>query len=102
MATKSSGVDLAVDTPANVGQAGIGGGTYSVQILNRDSTTAIVQLGVSATTAAFEDARMILNAETLNPGKSITYAPVVCEASEFIVGQSDTIDVNMLMMGHDE
>jgi hypothetical protein len=45
MAVKISGVDLSANTTANIGQAGSSGGTYTVHILNRSSSTAFVQLG---------------------------------------------------------
>ena len=51
MAVKISGVDLSANTTANIGQAGSSGGTYTVHILNRSSSTAFVQLGVGDSSA---------------------------------------------------
>ena len=102
MAVNSSGVNLSAASAADVGQAGANGGTYTVQICNRTASTVEVQLGVSATSATFENERKILQAETIAANGSLTYAPVVCLANEYIVAESDTTDVNAVMMGHDE
>ena len=57
MAVKISGVDLSANTTANIGQAGSNGGTYTVHILNRGSSTAFVQLGVGDSSATFANAQ---------------------------------------------
>ncbi len=103
MATNhSTGVALTAATAANVGQSGSLGGVFTVQITNKAATAATVELGVSATTATFEAARKILEAEVIQPGKTATYGPVVCANNDYIVGESDTTLVNMVMMGKDD
>lgn len=103
MATKSVGVNITVaDSASAVGQAGASGGTFTIQILNRAADSAAsIDLGVSASGTAFENARKILEGESLSAGNQMTYGPVVLEANEYVIGSSNITNVNFLMMGHD-
>lgn len=102
MTAKASGVDLSANTPADVGQAGASGGTYSLHMLNRGDVRATIQLGISSTSATFENARKLEQAFYLSGKESSTYGPIVMAANEYLVAQSDADDVNGLMMGHDD
>ena len=102
MAVKISGVDLSANTTANIGQAGSNGGTYTVHILNRGSSTAFVQLGVGDSSATFANATKLLENTSIGPDESLSFSPVVAGASDYIIGRSTAASVNMVMMGHDE
>ena len=102
MAVKISGVNLSANTTANIGQAGSNGGTYTVHILNRGTSSAFVQLGVGDSSATFDTTQKLLENTLLAPDESISFSPVVAGASDYIIGRSTVASVNMVMMGHDE
>tara|TARA_B100000242_G_scaffold101375_1_gene69807 strand:- start:304 stop:612 length:309 start_codon:yes stop_codon:yes gene_type:complete len=102
MTVKSDGVDLSATTAANVGQAGSSGGTFSVTICNRGASEVTVRLGLGTSSATFQDARYILYDEPLAATSSMTFAPVVAEANDYIIAYSSAASVNAIMMGHDE
>ena len=102
MAAKADGVDLSATTAANVGQAGSSGGTYSVTVTNRSASDVTVSLGLGTSSATFQDARYILYDEPLAATSSMTFAPVVAEANDYIIAYSSAASVNAIMMGHDE
>jgi len=102
MTTKADGVDLSATTAANVGQAGSSGGTFSVTITNRSTSGVTVRLGLGTSSATFQDARYVLYDEPLAAKSSLTFAPIVAEANDYIVAYSSAASVNALMMGHDE
>ena len=102
MTVKAYGVDLSATTAANVGQAGSSGGTFSVTICNRGTSSVTVRLGLGTGSATFQDARYLLYDETLAGKSSMTLAPVVAEANDYIIAYSSAASVNAIMMGHDE
>ena len=102
MTTKADGVDLSATTAANVGQAGSSGGSYSVTITNRGTSSVTVRLGLGKTSATFQDARYLLYDETLAGKSSMTFSPVVAEADDYIIAYSSAASVNAIMMGFDE
>lgn len=102
MTTKADGVDLSATTAANVGQAGSSGGTFSVTITNRSTSGVTVRLGLGTSSATFQDARYVLYDEPLAAKSSLTFAPIVAEANDYIIAYSSAASVNALMMGHDE
>ena len=102
MTVKISGVDLSANTTANIGQAGGSGGTYTVHILNRSSSSAFVQLGVGDSSATFANATKLLESTQIAPNESLSFSPIVCGASDYIIGRSTVASVNMTLMGHDE
>ena len=102
MAVKISGVNLSANTTANVGQAGSSGGTYTVHILNRGTSSAFIQLGVGDSSATFDTSQKLLENTSLGVYESMSFSPVVCGASDYIIGRSTVANVNMVMMGHDE
>ena len=102
MAVKISGVNLSANTTANIGQAGSSGGTYTVHILNRSTSSAFVQLGVGDSSATFANATKLLENTLVGPDESISFSPIVAGASDYIIGRSTVASVNMVMMGHDE
>ena len=102
MTTKADGVDLSATTAANVGQAGSSGGTFSVTITNRSTSGVTVRLGLGTRSATFQDARYVLYDEPLAAKSSLTFAPIVAEANDYIIAYSSAASVNALMMGHDE
>ena len=102
MTTKADGVDLSAATAANVGQAGSSGGTFSVTITNRSTSGVTVRLGLGTSSATFQDARYVLYDEPLAAKSSLTFAPIVAEANDYIIAYSSAASVNALMMGHDE
>lgn len=102
MTVKADGVDLSATTAANVGQAGSSGGTFSVTICNRGTSSVTIRLGLGTGSATFQDARYLLYDETLAGKSSMTLAPVVAEANDYIIAYSSAASVNAIMMGHDE
>ena len=102
MAVKISGVDLSANTTANIGTAGSSGGTYTVHILNRSSSTAFVQLGVGDSSATFANATKLLEETLVGAKESISFSPVVAGANDYVIGRSTVASVNMTMMGFDE
>ena len=102
MAVKISGVDLSADTTANIGQAGSSGGTYTVDLLNRGTGSALVQLGVGDSSATFANATKLLHSTLIGPNESLSFSPVVAGASDYVIGRSSLANVNMVMMGFDE
>ena len=78
------------------------GGTYSVTIANRSASGVTVRLGLGTSSATFQDARYILYDEPLAAKSSLTFSPVVAEASDYIIAYSSAASVNAIMMGHDE
>jgi hypothetical protein len=102
MAVKISGVNLAANTTANIGQAGSNGGTYTVHILNRGTSSAFVQLGVGDSSATFDTSQKLLENTSIGVNESMSFSPVVAGASDYIIGRSTVANVNMVMMGHDE
>lgn len=102
MTVKADGVDLSATTAANVGQAGSSGGTYSVTITNRSTSARTVRLGLGTSSATFQDARYVLYDEPLAAKTSLTFSPIVAEASDYIIAYSSGATVNAIMMGHDE
>ena len=102
MAVKISGVNLAANTTANIGQAGSNGGTYTVHILNRGTSSAFVQLGVGDSSATFDTTQKLLENTSIGVNESMSFSPVVAGASDYIIGRSTVANVNMVMMGHDE
>lgn len=101
MAAKNGRVNLTAATAAGIVQAGASGGTFNVEILNASGSTAIVQLGISSTTA-FEPAGKLIESLSLADNETASFKQIVLEANEYIVGQSDTTNVNMVAMGFDE
>jgi len=101
MAAKNGRVVLNGTNAAAVVQAGASGGTFNVEILNASGSTAIVQLGISATTA-FEAAGKLIESLSLADNETASFKQIVLEADEYIVGESDTANVNMVAMGFDE
>jgi hypothetical protein len=102
MAVKISGVNLSANTTANVGQAGSSGGTYTVHILNRGTSSAFVQLGVGDSSATFDTTQKLLENTSIGVNESLSFSPVVAGASDYVIGRSTVANVNMVMMGHDE
>ena len=102
MAVKISGVDLSANTTANIGQAGSNGGTYTVHILNRGTSSAFVQLGVGDSSATFDTTQKLLENTSIGVNESLSFSPVVAGASDYVIGRSTVANVNMVMMGHDE
>ena len=102
MAVKISGVNLAANTTANIGQAGSNGGTYTVHILNRGTSSAFVQLGVGDSSATFDTTQKLLENTSIGVNESLIFSPVVAGASDYVIGRSTVANVNMVMMGHDE
>jgi len=102
MAVKISGVNLAANTTANIGQAGSNGGTYTVHILNRGTSSAFVQLGVGDSSATFDTTQKLLENTSIGVNESMSFSPVVAGASDYVIGRSTVANVNMVMMGHDE
>ena len=102
MAVKISGVNLAANTTANIGQAGSNGGTYTVHILNRGTSSAFVQLGVGDSSATFDTTQKLLENTSIGENESLSFSPVVAGASDYVIGRSTVANVNMVMMGHDE
>ena len=77
MAVKISGVNLSANTTANIGQAGSNGGTYTVHILNRGTSSAFVQLGVGDSSATFDTSQKLLENTSIGVNESISFSPVV-------------------------
>jgi len=103
MTVRISGVDLSANTTANIGQAGSSaGGTYTVHILNRSSSTAFIQLGVGDSSATFANATKLLENTQIAPDESLSFSPIVAGASDYIIGRSTVASVNMTLMGYDE
>jgi hypothetical protein len=102
MAAKNGRVVLNGTNAADVVQAGPSGGTFNVEILNASGSTAIVQLGISSTTGIFEAAGKLIESLSLADNETASFRQIVLEANEFIVGESDTANVNMVAMGFDE
>jgi hypothetical protein len=102
MAVKNGRVVLNGTNAADVVQAGASGGTFNVEILNASGATAIVQLGISSTTGTFEAAGKLIESLSLTDNETASFKQIVLEANEFIVGESDTANVNMVAMGFDE
>ena len=102
MAVKIAGADLSANTTTNIGQAGSSGGTYTVHILNRSSSRALVSLGVGDSSATFANATKLLESTLIGPNETLSFSPVVAGASDYVIGRSTVASVNMVMMGHDE
>lgn len=102
MAAKNGRANLAAATTTDIVQAGPNGGTFNVEILNASGSTAVVQLGITATTLNFEPAGKLVEALTLADNETASFKQIVLEANEYIVGESDTSNVNMVAMGYDE
>jgi len=102
MAAKNGRVVLNGTNAADVVQAGANGGTFNVEILNASGSTAIVQLGISSTTGTFEAAGKLIESLSLADNETASFKQIVLEGNEYIVGQSDTANVNMVAMGFDE
>jgi len=102
MAVKISGVNLSADTTANIGQSGSSGGTYTVHILNRGASSALIQLGVGDSSATFDTSQKLLESTLIGVNESMTFSPIVCGASDYVIGRSSIANVNMVMMGYDE
>ena len=104
MAAKIGGVSLTAATPANVHTAGADGGTYHVNMYNGAAdSAAVVRLGVSSTTGAFETALELFDNLTLQPNETRDYSGIVCDGTDkYIVGESSVTGVVMVAMGHDE
>ena len=103
MAAKIGGVSLTAATSANIVTAGGSGGTFRVNMYNGAATAAVVRLGVSSTTGAFEAALELFDNLTLQPDETRSYDGIVCDGTDkYIVGESDTTGVVMVAMGHDE
>jgi len=102
MAAKNGRVVLNGTNAADVVQAGASGGTFNVEILNASGSTAIVQLGISSTTGTFEAAGKLIESLSLADNETASFKQIVLEGNEYIVGQSDTANVNMVAMGFDE
>ena len=102
MTVRISGIDLSANTTGNIGQAGSSGGSYTVHILNRSSSTAFVQLGVGDSSATFSAATKLLENTMIAPDESLSFSPIVAGASDYIIGRSTVASVNMTLMGYDE
>lgn len=90
------------NTPFNVGQAGTNGGTFSLHILNRDSATAELKIGISSTSVTFDSDRILEERFTLLPEESNSYGPIVMAGNDYLVMESTVVNVNGILMGHDE
>lgn len=102
MAASNGRQSLTAATPASIVQAGASGGTYNVEILNATGAAAVVKLGISSTDATFEPAGMLINDLSLADDGQATFKQIVLGSNEYIVGESDTTNVNMVAMGFDE
>ena len=102
MTVKISGVDLSANTTANIGQAGSSGGSYTIHILNRSSSSGLVSLGVGNSSATFDNATKLLESTLIGPNETLSFSPVVAGASDYLVGRSTIASINMCMMGYDE
>jgi hypothetical protein len=102
MAAKNGRVVLNGTNAADVVQAGSSGGTFNVEILNASGSTAVVQLGVSSASLTFQAAGKLIESLTLADNETASFKQIVLEANEYIVGESDTSNVNMVAMGYDE
>lgn len=102
MAAKNGRVNLSAATAADIVQAGSSGGTFNVEILNASGSTAVVQLGVSSASLTFQAAGKLIESLTLADNETASFKQIVLEANEYIVGESDTSNVNMVAMGYDE
>lgn len=102
MAAKNGRVNLTAATADDIIQAGLNGGQFNVEILNASGSTAIVQLGVSTASQTFQPEGKLLEALILPANDQVTFKQIVLEASQYIVGESDTTNVNMVAMGFDE
>ena len=52
--------------------------------------------------ATFDTSQKLLESTLLGVNESMSFSPVVCGASDYIIGRSTVANVNMVMMGHDE
>jgi hypothetical protein len=102
MAAKNGRVNLTAATAADIFQAGLNGGQFNVEILNASGSTAIVQLGVSTVSNTFQAAGKLVESLTLADNETASFKQIVLEGSQYIVGESDTTNVNMVAMGFDE
>ena len=102
MGVKNGRVNLSAATAADIVQAGTSGGTFNVEILNASGSTAVVQLGISSTTSNFEASGKLIESLVLANNETASFKQIVLAANEFIVGESDTANVNMVAMGFDE
>jgi len=102
MAAKNGRVNLTAATAADVIQAGADGGTFNVEILNTSGSTAIVQLGVSTASLTFQPEGKLIESLSLADNEIASFKQIVLEGSQYIVGESDTTNVNMVAMGFDE
>jgi hypothetical protein len=102
MAAKNGRVNLTAATAADVIQAGADGGTFNVEILNTSGSTAIVQLGVSTASLTFQPEGKLIESLSLADNETASFKQIVLEGSQYIVGESDTTNVNMVAMGFDE
>ena len=102
MTVRISGVDLSANTNTDIGQAGSSGGTYTVHILNRSSSSALVSLGVGDSSATFANATKLLESTLIGPNETLSFSPIVAGASDFVIGRSTVASVNMTLMGYDE
>ena len=102
MGVKNGRVNLTAASAADIVQAGTGGGTFNVEILNRSGSTAIVQLGISTSSNTFQAEGKLIEALSLADNETASFKQIVLDSSQYIVGESDTTDVNMVAMGFDE
>jgi hypothetical protein len=102
MAAKNGRVVLNGTNAADVVQAGASGGTFNVEILNASGSTAIVQLGVSTVSNTFQPEGKLIESLSLTNNETASFKQIVLEGSQYIVGESDTANVNMVAMGFDE
>lgn len=102
MAAKNGRVVLNGTNAADVVQAGADGGTFNVEILNTSGSTAIVQLGISTASNTFQPEGKLIESLSLADNETASFKQIVLEANEYIVGESDTANVNMVAMGFDE
>jgi hypothetical protein len=102
MAAKNGRVNLTAATTADIYQAGASGGTFNVEILNASGSTAIVQLGVSTVSNTFQPEGKLIESLSLADNETASFKQIVLEGSQYIVGESDTANVNMVAMGFDE
>lgn len=102
MPSRFQSVDITANTIENVGQGGASGGTYIVQILNKNQdSAATINLGVSISNNSFDNARKILNNEGLSPNSQMTFSGLVLDSAEFVNIQSNIDSCNAILMGHD-
>ena len=52
--------------------------------------------------ATFDTSQKLLESTLIGVNESMTFSPIVCGASDYVIGRSSIANVNMVMMGFDE